>query len=106
MLNERPGLQIVCEMSDGLEALNRAAKLQPDLILLDIGLPSVNRIEAARRIRQLSQIQDTLRELSAGMRLPLAMKSRSQHRHRHGLWLDPDDGEPSCLNEKDAFVPT
>jgi CheY-like chemotaxis protein len=41
-------------MSDGLEALNRAAKLQPDLILLDIGLPSVNRIEAARRIRQLS----------------------------------------------------
>jgi len=54
MLGERPDLQIVCEVSDGWEAVNRAAKLQPDLILLDVGLPTLNGIEAARRIRKLS----------------------------------------------------
>ena len=41
-------------MSDGLEAVQRAEELQPDLILLDIGLPGLNGIEAARRIRKLS----------------------------------------------------
>ena len=54
MLDERPDLQLVCEVSDGLEAVNITAKLQPDLILLDVGLPSMNGIEAARRIRKLS----------------------------------------------------
>ena len=53
-LGERPELQIVGEDSDGLQALQRANELQPDLILLDIGLPSMNGIEAARRIRKLS----------------------------------------------------
>lgn len=53
-LGEKPELQIVGEDSDGLQALQSADKLQPDLILLDIGLPSMNGIEAARRIRKLS----------------------------------------------------
>ena len=53
-LGERPELQIVGEDSDGLQAVQRADKLQPDLILLDIGLPSMNGIAAARRIRELS----------------------------------------------------
>jgi DNA-binding NarL/FixJ family response regulator len=47
-------LQIVCEVSDGLEAVQKAEELQPDLIVLDIGLPGLNGIEAARRIRKLS----------------------------------------------------
>ena len=42
------------EVSDGLQAVRRAEELQPDLIVLDIGLPSLNGIEAARRIRKLS----------------------------------------------------
>jgi DNA-binding NarL/FixJ family response regulator len=41
-------------VSDGLEAVQKAEELKPDVILLDIGLPNVNGIEAARRIRQLS----------------------------------------------------
>jgi DNA-binding NarL/FixJ family response regulator len=47
-------LQIIAEVSDGLEAVQKAEELQPDLILLDIGLPGLNGIEAARRIRKLA----------------------------------------------------
>jgi hypothetical protein len=52
-LQEVPGLQIVGEVSDGLEAIHQAERLQPDLILLDIGLPTLDGIEAARRIHRL-----------------------------------------------------
>ena len=52
-LEQRPELRVICEVSDGLEAVQRAAELKPDLILLDIGLPELNGIEAARRIRGL-----------------------------------------------------
>jgi DNA-binding NarL/FixJ family response regulator len=53
-LRKRFGLQIVGEIADGLEAVQKAEELQPDLVVLDIGLPSLNGIEAARRIRKLS----------------------------------------------------
>ena len=45
---------MVSEASDGLEAVQKAEELKPDLILLDIGLPSLNGIAAARQIRKLS----------------------------------------------------
>jgi DNA-binding NarL/FixJ family response regulator len=51
---QKTELQIIAEVSDGLEAVRKAQELQPDLILLDIGLPGLNGIEAARRIRTLS----------------------------------------------------
>ena len=53
-LGKRPELQIVDQVSDGLQAVRRAEELRPDLIVLDIGIPSLNGIEAARRIRKLS----------------------------------------------------
>ena len=53
-LGKRPDLQVIGEASDGLEAIHKAEELQPDLIVLDIGLPTLNGIEAARRIRKLS----------------------------------------------------
>ncbi len=53
-LRKTPELQIVCQASDGLEAVHKADELQPDLILLDVGLPTLNGIEAARRIRKVS----------------------------------------------------
>lgn len=53
-LKKNPDLQIVCEVSDGQEAVRKAQDLQPDLILLDIGLPSLNGIAAARQIRSIA----------------------------------------------------
>jgi DNA-binding NarL/FixJ family response regulator len=54
LLQARPEWQIICDVSDGDEAVRKAEELQPDLILLDVGLPKLNGIDAARRIRQLS----------------------------------------------------
>jgi DNA-binding NarL/FixJ family response regulator len=53
-LGERADLQVICEVADGLEAVQKAEELKPDLILLDIGLPTLNGIEAARQIRKLA----------------------------------------------------
>jgi len=50
----RKDLHIIGECSDGDEAVQKADELKPDLILLDIGLPTLNGIDAARRIRQVS----------------------------------------------------
>jgi len=45
---------VVSESSDGLEAVQRAEEQKPDLVLLDIGLPSLNGMEVARRLRRLT----------------------------------------------------
>jgi DNA-binding NarL/FixJ family response regulator len=53
-LQDRPALQIIDEASDGLEAVEKSRTLQPDIVLLDVGLPTLNGIEAARQIREVS----------------------------------------------------
>jgi DNA-binding NarL/FixJ family response regulator len=52
-LGNNQDFQVVGEASDGLEAVHKAQELQPDLMVLDIGLPSLNGIEVARRTRKL-----------------------------------------------------
>jgi CheY-like chemotaxis protein len=53
-LEQRAVFQVIAEVSDGLDAVHKAHELQPDLILLDIGLPNLNGLEAGRRIRTVS----------------------------------------------------
>ena len=50
-LRAQEHLQIIDEQGDGLKAVIQAEILKPDLIVLDISLPGLNGIEAARRIR-------------------------------------------------------
>lgn len=54
ILQKQQGLQIICEVPDGLESVQKAEELLPDLVLLDIGLPNLNGIEAAQRICKIS----------------------------------------------------
>lgn len=54
LFQARPEWRVVADAVDGPEAIQKAKELKPALILLDVGLPKLNGIEAARRIRQLS----------------------------------------------------
>jgi DNA-binding NarL/FixJ family response regulator len=50
MLEDEASFQVVGEASDGLEAVECAEKLEPDVIVMDCALPQINGIEASRRI--------------------------------------------------------
>jgi DNA-binding NarL/FixJ family response regulator len=52
-LEKEPQFQIVAAVSDGLEAVQIAQELRSDLVILDVGLPGLNGIEAAKRILQV-----------------------------------------------------
>jgi DNA-binding NarL/FixJ family response regulator len=54
MLQQKPGVLVADEVSDGITAIEKARELRPDLILLDVGLPGLNGVPAARRIRDVA----------------------------------------------------
>jgi DNA-binding NarL/FixJ family response regulator len=51
-LGKQPGFRVVAEAATGLEAVAAAAKHRPDILLLDISMPGLNGMEAARRIHE------------------------------------------------------
>ena len=54
LIEEDPAFQVICEAADGAEGVRMCLELQPDLVILDVGLPKVNGLEAARQIREVS----------------------------------------------------
>jgi DNA-binding NarL/FixJ family response regulator len=47
-------VEVICESASGEDAVTKAQELQPDLVLLDISLPGISGIEAARQIKKVS----------------------------------------------------
>jgi len=54
VLTRQPGFEVLGEVSDGMKAVRKAEELQPDLILLDLSLPSMHGIDAARLMRRVA----------------------------------------------------
>ena len=55
LLESEPGLSVVAEASDGLEALRLAEEHDPDLVILDVGMPKLNGIDVAARLQKLKR---------------------------------------------------
>lgn len=90
LIEAQPGMSVVGEAQDGARAIQLAASLQPDVIVMDIGLPGVNGAQATRAIKRaapqtrivaLTQYEDTsyLRELiEAGAKGYVLKRAASQ----------------------------
>jgi DNA-binding NarL/FixJ family response regulator len=60
LLETQPGLEVCCEASNGLEAVDQVKKARPDLVLLDLTMPEMNGLDAARAIREASPQTEVL----------------------------------------------
>ncbi|MBI4320110.1 MAG: response regulator transcription factor [Chloroflexi bacterium] len=54
LLQAEPDMEVVGDAADGQSAVEKAAQLNPDVVLMDLGLPGVNGIDATRRIKDRS----------------------------------------------------
>jgi len=52
LLQARPDWEVCGEASDGREAMKKAKLLKPDVVILDIGMPNLNRLAATRQLAQ------------------------------------------------------
>src|SRR5947208_13026208 len=54
LLESKAGWRVCAEAANGREAVEKARELQPDVAVLDIGMPLLNGMEATRQIRKIS----------------------------------------------------
>lgn len=54
LLDKAEGITLLAEAADGLDGIKKARELSPDVILMDIGLPNVDGIEATQRIKEFN----------------------------------------------------
>ena len=54
LLESKTGWQVCAEAANGREAVEKAGELQPDVAVLDIGMPLLNGVDATRQIRRVS----------------------------------------------------
>ena len=52
LLDRADGIEVVGEAQDGQEAVAQARRLRPDVVLMDVAMPSVNGVEATRAIKR------------------------------------------------------
>lgn len=55
LLETEPGLNVVAEAADGIEALRLADEHDPDVVILDVGMPKLNGIDVAARLQKLKR---------------------------------------------------
>ena len=60
VLSLQAGFDVVCESSDGFDAIRKAQELQPDVVLLEISLPQINGLQAAPLIKKFAPRSELL----------------------------------------------
>ena len=75
LLHSQPGIEVVGEAKHGREAVQMAADLKPDVVVMDVSMPDLNGVEATRQIRAAVGKGPRVVALSAhsGPRLPAEM---------------------------------
>jgi DNA-binding NarL/FixJ family response regulator len=76
LLEEQPGVEVCSEATTGVEAVENVKKAKPDMVLLDLTMPDMNGLDAARQIREISPNTDIL---------VLSMHYTEEIRREHGV---------------------
>jgi CheY-like chemotaxis protein len=80
-LDSQPGFSVCGEAIDGLDALEKAQNLNPDLIILDLAMPRMNGLQAARKLRALMNNVPIILFM-VRRRYPARRRSRRRHQRR------------------------
>ncbi len=53
LVNAQPDMEVICEVGDGEQAIKEATRLRPDLLVMDISMPTMNGLKATKKLREL-----------------------------------------------------